>query len=148
MNLQAGEEPFSLHRFRWPDWVPDHGKANHAVDTIERSLADANLISGVGGSCDTELKARSGMKVAIEIPDEVGRALTAKGVDLSRAVLEAVASAAYRSGAITPAQVQEMLDLRSRWAVESFLHEADAYHDYTMDDLDRDMAAVRRARRQ
>ena len=88
------------------------------------------------------------MKVAIQIPDEVGRALTAKGVDLSRAVLEAVASAAYRSGAITPAQVQEMLDLRSRWAVESFLHESDAYHDYTMDDLDCDMAAIRSARRQ
>ncbi|MFN7992859.1 MAG: UPF0175 family protein [Bryobacteraceae bacterium] len=137
-----------MHWFCWLGGVPDHGKANRAVDTIERSRADANLISGVRGSCDTELKARSGMNVAIDIPDEVVRALTAKGVDLSRAVLEAVASAAYRSGAITPAQVLEMLDLRSRWAVESFLHDADAYHEYTMDDLDRDIAAIRSARRQ
>jgi hypothetical protein len=88
------------------------------------------------------------MNVAIQLPDEVGRALMARGADLSRAVLEAVAIEAYRSGAITSAQVQEMLGLRSRWDVESFLHRAEAYHDYTMDDLDRDLAAIRDARRQ
>ena len=54
------------------------------------------------------------MNVAIQIPDEVGRALMAGGADVTRAVLEAVAIEAYRSGAITPAQVQEMLGLRSR----------------------------------
>ena len=88
------------------------------------------------------------MNVAIQIPDEVGRALMARGADLTRAVLEAVAIEAYRSGGITPAQVQEMLGLRSRWETESFLHRAEAYHDYTMDDLDRDIAAIRDASRQ
>lgn len=56
---------------------------------------------------------------------------------MTRAVVEAVAIEAYRSGAITPAQVQEMLGLGSRWETEAFLHRAEAYHDYTMDDLDR-----------
>ena len=88
------------------------------------------------------------MNVAIEIPDDVGRALTAGGANVTRAVLEAVAIEAYRSGAITPAQVQEMLGLRSRWETESFLHRAKAYHDYTMDDLDRDIAAIRHASQQ
>jgi predicted HTH domain antitoxin len=88
------------------------------------------------------------MDVAIQIPDEVGRALMARGADVTRAVLEAVAIEAYRSGAITPAQVQEMLGFRSRWETESFLHRAEAYHDYTMDDLDRDIAAIRDASRQ
>jgi predicted HTH domain antitoxin len=88
------------------------------------------------------------MDVAIRIPDEVGRALMARGADVTRAVLEAVAIEAYRSGAITPAQVQEMLGFRSRWETESFLHRAEAYHDYTMDDLDRDIAAIRDASRQ
>lgn len=88
------------------------------------------------------------MKVDIQIPDDVGRALTAKGADLSRAVVEAVASEAYRSGAITPAQVQQMRGVRSQWDVESFLHVRQAHHDYTMDDLDSDMAAIRSARRQ
>ena len=88
------------------------------------------------------------MDVAIQIPDEVGRALMARGTDVTRAVLEAVAIEAYRSGAITTAQVQEMLGFRSRWETESFLHGAGAYHDYTMDDLDRDIAAIRDAARQ
>lgn len=88
------------------------------------------------------------MNVAIEIPDEVGRALAAHGTDVSRAVLEAVAVEAYRSGAITPAQVRQMLGLRSWWETESFLRRAEAYHDYTMDDLDRDIAAIRGESRQ
>jgi predicted HTH domain antitoxin len=88
------------------------------------------------------------MNVAIQIPDEVGRALMARGADITQAVLEAVAIEAYRSGAITPAQVQEMLGFRSRWETESFLHRAEAYHDYTIDDLDRDIAAIRGASRQ
>jgi predicted HTH domain antitoxin len=88
------------------------------------------------------------VNVAIEIPDEIGRALGAHAGDVSRAVLEAVAVEAYRSGTITPAQVQEMLGLRSRWETESFLRRADAYYDYTMDDLERDVAAIRNASRQ
>jgi hypothetical protein len=88
------------------------------------------------------------VNVAIEIPDEIGRALGAHAGDVSRAVLEAVAVEAYRSGTITPAQVEQMLGLRSRWETESFLRRADAYHDYTMDDLERDVAAIRDASRQ
>ena len=87
------------------------------------------------------------MNVAIEIPDEIGQALGAHTGDLSRAVLEAVAVEAYRSGTITPAQVQQMLGLGSRWGTESFLRRADAYHDYTMDDLEREVAAIRDASR-
>lgn len=83
------------------------------------------------------------MNVAIEIPDEIGRALAARGTDVTRAVLEAVAVEAYRSGAITLAQVQQMLGLGSRWETESFLRRAEAYHDYTMDDLNRDITAIR-----
>jgi predicted HTH domain antitoxin len=64
----------------------------------------------------------------------------------TRAVLEAVAIEAYRSGAITPAQVQQMLGLGSRWEAERFLGRAEAFHDYTMDDLERDIAAIRDAR--
>ncbi len=83
------------------------------------------------------------MNVAIEIPDDIGRVLAGQAGDLSKAVLEAVAVEAYRSGTITPAQVQHMLGLRSRWETDSFLRRAEAYHDYTMDDLERDIAAIR-----
>ena len=87
------------------------------------------------------------MNVAIEIPDDIGQALAAEAGDISRAVLEAVAVEAYRSGIITPAQVQQMLGHRSRWETESFLRRAEAYHDYTMEDLARDVAALREALR-
>jgi predicted HTH domain antitoxin len=85
------------------------------------------------------------VNVAIEIPDDIARVLAGQAGDLSKAVLEAVAVEAYRSGAITPAQVQQMLGLRSRWETESFLRRTEAYHDYTMDDLERDIAAIRDA---
>lgn len=73
--------------------------------------------------------------------------LAAQTGDVPRAVLEAVAIEAYRTGAITPAQVQQMLGLRSRWETESFLRRAEAFHNYTMDDLERDIAAIRDASR-
>jgi hypothetical protein len=88
------------------------------------------------------------VNVAIEIPDDIGRALAAQAGDISRAVLEAVAVEAYRAGTITPAQVQQMLGLRSRWETESFLARAEAYQDYTMDDLERDIAAIRKTPQQ
>jgi predicted HTH domain antitoxin len=88
------------------------------------------------------------MNVAVEIPDEVARQLQARSGELSRAVLEAVAVQAYRVGVITPAQVQQMLGLGSRWETEALLRRAEAYHDYTMDDLEDDLAAIRAATRQ
>ena len=87
------------------------------------------------------------INVAIDIPDEIGRALGAPAGDVSRAVLEAVAVEGYRSGKITPAQVQQMLGLSSRWETEAFLRRAEAFHDYTLDDLERDIAAIRAASR-
>ena len=85
------------------------------------------------------------MNISINIPDDIGHILAAQVGGVSRAVLEAVAIEAYRSGTITPAQVQQMLELGSRWETESFLRRAEAFHDYTMDDLEQDIAAIRQA---
>jgi predicted HTH domain antitoxin len=87
------------------------------------------------------------VNVAIEIPDELARQLAERSGEVSRAVLEAVAVEAYRLGAITPAQVQQMLGLHSRWETEDLLRRAEAFHDYTMVDLERDIAAIRDASR-
>jgi predicted HTH domain antitoxin len=61
--------------------------------------------------------------------------------------LEAVAIEAYRSGTITTSQVQQMLGLKSRWKTEELLQRAETFHDYTMEDLDRDIFAIRDASR-
>ena len=88
------------------------------------------------------------MNVAIGIPDDVGMALATQAGGISRAVLEAVAIESYRSVVITTAQVQQMLGLRSRWDTDSFLRRAEAFIDYTMDDLERDIAVIRGTRRE
>ena len=88
------------------------------------------------------------MNVAIEIPDDIGRVLAAQAGGVSRAVLEAVAVESYRTGTITTAQVQQMLGLRSRWETEAFLRRTEACYDYTLDDLERDISAIRDASRQ
>jgi predicted HTH domain antitoxin len=88
------------------------------------------------------------VNVAIDIPDDIGQVLDAQSGGVSRAVLEAVAIEAYRSGAITPPQVQQMLGLRSRWETEAFLKRAEAFHDYSAEDLERDISAIRDASRE
>ena len=66
-------------------------------------------------------------------------------IDSVRAGLEALAVEAYREGILTEAEVQRMLGHESRWGTEAFLARARAYHDYSEDDLDRDIAAIRKA---
>ena len=83
------------------------------------------------------------MHVAIDIPDEIASQLKARSGELTKAVLEAVAVESYRNGLITAGQVQQMLGLTSRWDVEALLKQAEAFHDYTMEDLARDLAAIR-----
>jgi len=85
--------------------------------------------------------------IAIDIPDDMGNILAAQAGGVSRAVLAAVAIEAYRSGTITTLQVQQMLGLRSRWETETFLQRAGAFHDYTINDLEKDIAAIRDASR-
>jgi Uncharacterised protein family (UPF0175) len=82
------------------------------------------------------------VKVTVEIPDEIGRVLASQAGDVSRAALEAVAVEAYRAGTITPAQMPQMPGLQSRWETEASLRRAEAYHDYSMDDLEHDIAAI------
>ena len=87
------------------------------------------------------------MNVAIEIPDELARRLEARHGEVSRAVLEAGAIEGVRSGAITPAEVQQMLGHGSRWETDELLRRGNAYHDYTLDDLERDIVNIRDASR-
>jgi hypothetical protein len=86
------------------------------------------------------------MNVAIEIPETISAPLRLRWLDMPRRVLEAVAAEAYRSGALTAFQVGELLGHGSRWETESFLKRVQAYLQYTEDDLERDLAALRAAR--
>ncbi len=85
--------------------------------------------------------------VAIALPEEVAHQIESRWGSLPQRALESLAIEAYRSGIITTAEVQRMLGMNSRWEVDDFLKRAHAYVDYTEADLDRDIAAIRIARR-
>ena len=76
------------------------------------------------------------MTVAVDIPDDLERRLKDRWQDVPRKVLEAVALEAYRSGALTGAEVQRLLNIESRWDLGAFL-------DYDENDLARDLEAFR-----
>lgn len=85
------------------------------------------------------------MEIGIELPEDVAQQLEAQwgSEGLPRKALEALAVEAYRSGVITSAQVQRVLGLTSRWETEAFLKRAQAYLDYTEEDLERDASTIR-----
>jgi predicted HTH domain antitoxin len=51
---------------------------------------------------------------------------------------KALAVEAYRTGSLTSAQVQSLLNLSSRWEVEKFLKNLQVYLNYTESDLEQD----------
>lgn len=82
------------------------------------------------------------MNLAIELPEDIAQQLTQQWDDLPRRIVEAIALEAYRSDALTTAQIQVLLNLPSRWAVEEFLQQHHALMNYTTVDLDADVATL------
>jgi hypothetical protein len=86
------------------------------------------------------------MNVSIVVPDDVYYRMQTRYKDLSQSALEALTLEAYRTGVITEAEVQRMLNLDSRWEVDAFLKRAQAYIDYTEADLKQDIDSIRKLR--
>lgn len=84
------------------------------------------------------------MHVAIDLPEEIARQLTAAWGDMPRKTLEAVAVEGYRTGVLTRGQIGSLLGL-SFWETEAFLKERQAYLPYGQSDLDQDRADLDRA---
>ncbi len=81
---------------------------------------------------------RKPMQIKIDIPEAIGQQLIAQWGNVSQRAKEALAIEAYRTGSLTSAQVQSLLNLSSRWEVEEFLKNSQAYLDYTEEDLEQD----------
>ncbi|HUH63128.1 MAG TPA: UPF0175 family protein [Terracidiphilus sp.] len=81
------------------------------------------------------------MKIEIEIPDELARALAERGADLSRAAIEAIALEGYRSRWLSDGQVRRLLGFSTRMKVHEFLKEHNVYLNYSMEDLKQDISA-------
>jgi hypothetical protein len=84
------------------------------------------------------------MEVTLHIPDEVAERLTAAGKDLSRRALEALALEEYKAGRLTEAQLRQLLEFQTRDELDSFLKSHEVWLNYTLEDLERERAALRR----
>ena len=83
------------------------------------------------------------MQVTVEIPDQFVNHLVPSGCDAARSLLEQSVAAAYRDSRLTMEQVRQLLGFGTRIQVDAFLQQYEIY-DYTVDDLDKDMAVLDR----
>ncbi len=83
------------------------------------------------------------MRVTVEIPDQFVQHLVPAGHDAARALLEEAVAGAYRDGRLTMEQVRQLLGFGTRMQVDAFLQVREIC-DYTVEDLDKDMATLDR----
>ena len=85
------------------------------------------------------------MQITIELPEDIAEGLESKWKDLPRAALESLALEAYRSGALTAAQLRRLLGFQTRMEVDAFLKEHEIF-DYSAADFEQDRETLRELR--
>jgi hypothetical protein len=85
------------------------------------------------------------MHITLELPEDIARGLEGKWKDLPRAALESLALEAYRSGALTAAQIRRLLGFETRIQLDTFLKDHEIY-DYTSSDFEHDREVLRQLR--
>jgi chromosome segregation and condensation protein ScpB len=84
------------------------------------------------------------MELFVQIPDDLAQRLSATGGDLSRRALEALAAEEYKQGRLTKPDLRRTLGLETSDQIDSFLKAHDVWLDYTIGDLERERAGLRR----
>jgi hypothetical protein len=82
------------------------------------------------------------MQITIELPEDIAVGLESKWKDLPRAALESLALEAYRSRALTAAQLRRLLGFQTRMEVDAFLKEHQIF-DYSAADFEQDRETLR-----
>jgi hypothetical protein len=70
------------------------------------------------------------MQITLELPEDIAEGLESKWNDLARAALESLALEAYRSHALTAAQLRRLLAFETRMEVDAFLKKHEIF-DYS-----------------
>jgi len=86
------------------------------------------------------------MQITFELPQDIAEGLESRWNDLPRAALESLALEAYRSRALTAAQLRRLLGFETRMQVDAFLKEHEIY-DYSIADFEQDRETLRDLRR-
>ncbi len=85
------------------------------------------------------------MQILLELPEDIARGLESKWKDLPRAALESLALEAYRSRALTAAQLRRLLGFETRMQVDAFLKEHEIC-DYSAADFEQDRETLHQLR--
>ncbi len=85
------------------------------------------------------------MQITLELPEDIAQRLECKWKDLPRAALESLALEAYRSQALTTAQLRRLLGFVTRMQVDAFLKEHEVC-DFTSADFEHDRETLRQLR--
>ena len=85
------------------------------------------------------------MRITIELPEDIAEGRESRWKNLSRAALESLALEAYRSRALTAAQLRRLLAFETRTQVDAFLKEHEIF-DYSAADFEQDRETLRELR--
>ena len=85
------------------------------------------------------------MQITIELPEDIAVGLESMWKDLPRAALESLALEAYRSRALTAAQLRRLLVFETQTQVDAFLKEHEIF-DYSAADFEQDPQTLRELR--
>jgi hypothetical protein len=85
------------------------------------------------------------MQITIEPPEDIVVRLESKWKDVPRAALESLALEAYRSRALTAAQLRRLLAFETQMQVDAFLKEHEIF-DYSAADFEQDCETLRELR--
>ena len=81
------------------------------------------------------------MRITLDVPEDIAADLTAKGENLPRAALEALAIEEYRAQKLSTAQLRRLLGYQIRMQAHAFLKKHGVYLHYTLADLEHDRQA-------
>lgn len=84
------------------------------------------------------------MTLTVEIPDDVAKRLSASDGDLSRRALEALVAEEYRQGHLHKPDLRRLLGFETSDQIDTFLKAHEVWIEYTLEDLERERASLRR----
>jgi predicted HTH domain antitoxin len=113
-------------------------EASPPISTSPEEGEKARKPKGLGPVCTLDYWYTEGMEITLNLPEDIAQGLEAKWKDLPRAALESLALEAYRSGALTTAQVRRLLGFGTRYELDGFLKEHGIYLNYSVEDIERD----------
>jgi hypothetical protein len=81
------------------------------------------------------------MELTVHIPDDIAERLSE---DLSRRALEALLAEEYRLGHVHKPDLRRMLGFETGYEIDGFLKANSVYMEYSMEDFERELDALKR----